>query len=126
FLFGLAWFFLSRAFGEERLPGWRGMPVAYYRDAFVLALGGSGLLAGLGCLPYLVARVWPTTSKELPASLPGGLDFYLPGAHAIAGSVLGGLLSIGVWGLAGASLGCFARRGGWGGGGSLAPRSAQF
>jgi membrane protease YdiL (CAAX protease family) len=26
FLFGMAWFFCVRAFGEERLPGWLGMP----------------------------------------------------------------------------------------------------
>lgn len=109
FLFGLAWFFLSRAFGEGRLPGWRGMPVAYYRDAFVLALGGTGVLAGLGRLPYLVARVWPTTSKALPASVPGGLDSYLPAAQAIAGSVLGGLLSIGLIGLAAGFVASYVR-----------------
>ena len=32
-LFGMAWFFGRRAFGEERLPGWSGMPSVYYRDA---------------------------------------------------------------------------------------------
>ena len=47
FLFGLAWFFLSRVFGQERLPAWRGMPATYYRDAFWVALAGSAVLAGL-------------------------------------------------------------------------------
>ncbi len=34
FLFGLAWFFLAQG-GATRLPGWRGMPASYYRDALV-------------------------------------------------------------------------------------------
>ncbi len=93
FLFGVAWFFLSRAFGAERLPGWRGMPGAYYRDAFCVALGGAGALLGLSRLPHLLARVWPTAQRTLEASLPSGLDGYLPAAQAIAqavGSVWGG------------------------------------
>ncbi len=92
-LFGLGWFFLSRAFGAERLPGWRGMPGAYYRDAFCVALGGTGALLGLSRLPHLLARVWPAAQRTLEASLPSGLDGYLPAAQAIAqavGSVWGG------------------------------------
>ncbi|HET7890949.1 MAG TPA: CPBP family intramembrane glutamic endopeptidase, partial [Candidatus Sulfotelmatobacter sp.] len=33
-LFGLAWSFGSRAFGDEQLPTWFAMPANYYRDAF--------------------------------------------------------------------------------------------
>jgi len=43
-LFGLAWHFAARAFGEEWVPTWLGMPANYYRDAFWIALGGSALL----------------------------------------------------------------------------------
>jgi len=46
-LFGLAWHFAARAFGEEWVPTWLGMAGDYYRDAFWIALGGSALLIGL-------------------------------------------------------------------------------
>jgi len=37
------WHFAARAFGEEWVPTWLGMPANYYRDAFWIALGGSAL-----------------------------------------------------------------------------------
>ncbi len=90
-LFGLAWFFLSRVFGAERLPAWRGMPAAYYRDAFGLALGGTGVLLGLSRLPYLLARIWPTAHRTVEAGLPTGFfDSYFPAAQAIGQAVAGG------------------------------------
>src|SRR5207244_11027385 len=46
-LFAIAWYYASRAFGEERLPGWAGMPSNYYRDALWIGLGGTGGLLGL-------------------------------------------------------------------------------
>jgi len=79
-LFGVAWFFLARVFGEQRLPSWRGMPAAYYRDAFCLALAGTGVLLGLGRLPFFLSRVWPAVRRTLEASLPAGFDSYFP-AH---------------------------------------------
>src|SRR5262249_9806154 len=36
FVFGLAWFFGRKAFGEEHLPSWNDMPGAYYRDALLI------------------------------------------------------------------------------------------
>src|SRR5262249_56577676 len=44
-VFGLAWFYCRKAFGEGRLPGWAGMPGVYYRDALFIGAGG---LAGMG------------------------------------------------------------------------------
>ena len=40
-LFGTAWYYGTRAFGEERIPGWTRMPAAYYRDALFIELGGT-------------------------------------------------------------------------------------
>jgi hypothetical protein len=46
-LFGTAWYYGTRAFGEERIPGWTSMPGAYYRDAFFMGLGGAATCVGL-------------------------------------------------------------------------------
>ncbi len=100
FLFGLAWFFLSRAFGAERLPSWRGMPATYYRDAFWLALAGTGIFLGLERLPLFLGRVWPVAQRAVEANLPGGFDSYLPAAQAIARAISSGLFWVGLIGLA--------------------------
>ncbi len=100
FLFGLAWFFLSRAFGAERLPSWRGMPATYYRDAFWLALAGTGIFLGLERLPLFLGRVWPVAQRAVEANLPEGFDSYLPAAQAIARAISSGLFWVGLIGLA--------------------------
>ena len=38
-LFGVAWYYALRAFGEEQLAGWTGMPASYYRDALWIGAG---------------------------------------------------------------------------------------
>ena len=68
-LLGLAWFFLERAFGPGRIPPWRGMNAAYFRDAFCVALFGSAAVMGLNRLPALFAR-WPLLRHSLGASVP--------------------------------------------------------
>ena len=65
-LYGLAWSFGARDFGEEHLPGWLGMPALYYRDAFWIGVGGSAALIGLRRLLDFVAAWWPTLHRELP------------------------------------------------------------
>jgi membrane protease YdiL (CAAX protease family) len=99
-LFGFGWFFLARTYGEAQMPAWRGMPASYYRDAFVLALGGIGFWAGFERLQSLLERAWPTDNYALSASLIQGLDRALPAASFIAGAVTAGLLAAGVIGLA--------------------------
>jgi membrane protease YdiL (CAAX protease family) len=99
-LLGFGWFFLARAFGEGNLPAWRGMPASYYRDAFVLALGGIGFWAGFGRLRILLERSWPTERYALSASVMEGLDRLLPAATFIAGAVTAGLVVAGAIGLA--------------------------
>jgi len=100
FLFGLAWFFLSRVFGSERMPSWRGMPAAYYRDAFWLTLAGTGVLLGLSRLALLLARVWPAARKTVEVNLPAGFDSYLPAVQSIGGAISSGLFLTGLVALA--------------------------
>ncbi len=87
FLFGLAWFFLSRAFGTERLPQWNGMPAAYYRDALCIALFGAIAFIGLARAPSLLSR-WPLLQHTLPAAVPSALDGNWPGLSAISSAVI--------------------------------------
>jgi membrane protease YdiL (CAAX protease family) len=108
-LFGLAWSFAARAFGQEQLPGWTGMSAEYYRDAFGIGLGGSALLIGLRHVLDFVSAWWPTLHKELPTSFGEGYDAILPGIGAVGGGILRGLLTTGLLLLAGAFLGAEMR-----------------
>ena len=110
FLFGLAWFFLTRAHGAERLPGWRGMPPLYYRDAFLVALGGSLALIGLGRLPELAGRIWPVLRHAFPARVPQELDFSWPAAYVLGNAVTYSFITIGVLALALGFASCYLRR----------------
>ncbi len=114
FLFGLAWFFVSRAFSRERMPSWSGMPAGYYRDAFCLALCGTAAMLGLSRLPYLIGRVWPTAHRALEASLPTSFDTYLPAVQAIgqavAGALSGGLFLAGYIALAAGFIAGYVRQ----------------
>ena len=100
FVLGLAWFFLSRAFGSERLPTWRGMPGDYYRDAFLLGLAGTGAVLGLSRAFYFAARLWPTAKKTVEAGVAGHLDAALPATAALGGAILYGLFLVGLMGIA--------------------------
>jgi uncharacterized protein YjeT (DUF2065 family) len=112
FLFGLAWVFLARAYGAQRLPVWRGLPPGYYRDALVAGLCGSAVLIGMQRLQDLAARVWPVPRFAFPASVPEGLDANWPALHAIAGALTRGLIGIGILALALGFAACYVRRAG--------------
>jgi len=64
-----AWYFGSRAFGEERLQGWAGVSPAYYRDALWIGVGGSAGLFGLQHLLATAWTRWPTVHRSLGAVL---------------------------------------------------------
>jgi membrane protease YdiL (CAAX protease family) len=104
-LFGLAWSFAARAFGEEQLPGWLGMPVAYYRDACWIGLGGSAFLIGLRRALDFASAWWPTLHRGIPSTFGDSFDAVFPGIGAVGSAVLRGLLISGVLLLAGAFLG---------------------
>jgi hypothetical protein len=86
-LFGMAWYFARRAFGEERLPGWTSMPRLYYRDALLIGVGGTAALVGFSRLIAALSALWPTAHRGVEASFGGDFDSTLPAA-AIFGTVL--------------------------------------
>ncbi len=95
-MFGLAWHFVARAFGEEQVPTWLGMPGEYYRDAFCIGLGGSALLIGLQRLLSAVSMWWPTMQRAVPSNFGSSFDALVPAASVIGGMLLRGLLITGV------------------------------
>lgn len=95
-LFGLAWYFGSKAFGQDRLPNWTGMPATYYRDALCIALGGTGALIGLNHLIAAIEKIWPTMHRGAAASFGQNYDAILPAASVIGSTVLHSLYITGV------------------------------
>jgi hypothetical protein len=108
-LFGLAWSFAARAFGEDKLPTWLGMPAEYYRDAFWIGLGGSGLLIGLRRVLDFVSAWWPTLHRGIPADFGDAFDTVFPGIGMIGSAVLRALFATGILVLGGAFLGAELR-----------------
>jgi len=108
-LFGLAWSFAARAFGEEQLPSWLDMPADYYRDAFWIGVGGSGLLIGLRYLLDFASAWWPTLHRGLPAGFGGNYDATFPGIGVIGSTILHALLITAILALGGAFLGAELR-----------------
>ncbi|HTZ46885.1 MAG TPA: type II CAAX endopeptidase family protein [Verrucomicrobiae bacterium] len=104
-LFGLAWSFAERGFGQERIPGWLGMPGLYYRDAFWIGLGGTAALIGLRHVLDYAAGWWPTLHRGIPASFGDAYDAIFPGIGVTGGVILRGLMATGILVLAGAFLG---------------------
>ena len=95
-LFGIAWYYAKRAFGEDRLPSWAGMPGSYYRDALWIGLAGAASLLGLERLLAVASTHWPTVHRSLEASFGLDFDALLPAASILGGTVLRGLLLTGL------------------------------
>ena len=93
-LFGLAWYYASRAFGEERIPGVTGMPKDYYYDALRIGLAGAIGFAGLQQLLDVLFAYWPTTHRAFESSFGGHFDAILPVASLLGGTLLRGLFSV--------------------------------
>jgi membrane protease YdiL (CAAX protease family) len=104
-LYGLAWHFSARAFGEERIPTWLGMPGNYYRDAFWIGLAGSVLWIGLNRFLGVASQWWPTIHRAYPAQFGDSFDAIYPAASVIGGTFLRALFLAGILGLSGAILG---------------------
>jgi hypothetical protein len=90
-LFGVAWYYGVRAFGEERLPSWVGMPAAYYRDALLIGLGGTAGCMGLDAISKWISLHWPTAQEAAGAAFGANLDSALPAAAIIGNALRGGL-----------------------------------
>jgi hypothetical protein len=95
-VFGIAWYFAKRAFGEENIPAWTGMPTAYYRDALFIGLGGALGILGLRTLLETASQHWPTAHRAVAASFGSNFDALLPGAAIVAGAVNQSLLLTGL------------------------------
>jgi hypothetical protein len=95
-LFGMTWYYAIRAFGEDRLPSWAGMPASYYRDAFWIGSGGAAGVLGLERLLVVASAHWPTIHRSLEASFGLDFDAILPAASIVGGTVLRGLLFTGL------------------------------
>jgi hypothetical protein len=108
-LYGLAWHFATRAFGEERIPTWLGMPGDYYRDAFWIGLGGASLWIGLNRLLGVVSQWWPTVHRAYPAHFGDSFDAMFPAATVIGGTLLRALFITGIFALASSVLGADVR-----------------
>jgi hypothetical protein len=108
-LFGLAWHYAARAFGEESIPSWLGMPPDYYRDAFWIGLGGSGALVGVRRFLDAASQWWPTEHRGLAAGVGQIFDAVSPAAMVIGSAILSALLVTGAVMLAGACLGAEVR-----------------
>jgi membrane protease YdiL (CAAX protease family) len=105
FLFGMSWFFGARAFGEEQLPSWVGMPGKYYRDAFWIGLGGSGALIAFRRVVDFISAWWPTPHRGSPSSIGSMFDAIYPGIGVLSGVLLYALFVVGMLLVAGACLG---------------------
>jgi membrane protease YdiL (CAAX protease family) len=103
--FGLGWFFGARAFGEERVPSWLGMPANYYRDAFWIAAGGTALLVGLKRVLEALSAAWPTMQRSLPAHFGNPFDALFPATAAIGGAIVAALFYTAIIALASGFLG---------------------
>jgi membrane protease YdiL (CAAX protease family) len=96
FLFGTAWYYAKRAFGEEDIPGWTGMPAAYYRDALWIGLGGAAGVLGIRTLLQTVSQHWFTAHRAAEASFGLNFDAILPGASVLGSTLNHSLLFTGI------------------------------
>jgi membrane protease YdiL (CAAX protease family) len=94
-LLGTAWYYASRAFGEERIPNWSGMQPSYYRDAIWIGLGGGAALLGLTRLLQAGSAYLPTLHRAAEASFGQDFDAVLPAASVIGRVLLRGLFLTG-------------------------------
>jgi hypothetical protein len=90
-LFGVAWYYGVRAFGEERVPVWSGMPGVYYRDALFIALGGTAGWLGLDALSKWGYLHWPSVHLGAAAGFGAELDATVPALAIMGNAVRGGL-----------------------------------
>ena len=90
--FALGWFLWSKAGKGDSLPGWSGMPAAYYRDALVIGVFATLAWLGVSRMDYLISTAWKTRNVLWDAVQPSGLDANSPALQAIAHSVMRGIV----------------------------------
>src|SRR5712671_482469 len=90
-LLGAAWYYGTRAFGEERIPGWTHMPRAYYRDALFIGLGGTAVLVALETAVIWANQHLPGAQAGAAANFGANLDAVFPAAAILGLAVRSGL-----------------------------------
>jgi len=95
-LFGVAWFYGSRAFGERQPPFGTTLPGVYYRDALCIGLGATAGLVGLERFLSAASTRWPTLHRSFEAAFGQDYDAILPGASIFGWSLLHALLMTGL------------------------------
>src|SRR5258705_11540139 len=103
---GGAWYYGTRAFGEERIPGWTNMPRAYYRDALFVGLGGTGVLVALETAVIWADQHLPGAQAGAAANFGSNLDAVFPAAAILGSAVRSGLTLTAVAGGTAGVLGC--------------------
>jgi membrane protease YdiL (CAAX protease family) len=95
-LFGTAWYYASRAFGEQRIPSWSGMQPSYYRDAIWIGVGGGAALLGLTRLLQFGSAYLPTLHRAVEASFGQDFDAVLPASSILGRTLLRGFFYTGI------------------------------
>jgi membrane protease YdiL (CAAX protease family) len=90
-LFGMAWYYGTRAFGEERIPGWTSLPRAYYRDALFIGLGGTAAWVALDAIVKFANQHLPGAQAGAAANFGTSLDAMFPAAAILGSGVRTGL-----------------------------------
>jgi membrane protease YdiL (CAAX protease family) len=99
-LYGLAWAYAARAFGEDRLPVQGRLPASYYRDALWIGLGGAAALLAIPALLRMALGHWPTLHRSLDVSLGTNFHAVIPAAGVLSGSLNGAIVMTGIVALA--------------------------
>jgi membrane protease YdiL (CAAX protease family) len=86
FLFGLGWFFWTRAGNADKVPGWLNMPRNYYRDAFIFTIAGGAAWMGFQRLIVLLTQKLAGPNSD--AVTFSGFDSLSPAAQSIAAALL--------------------------------------
>jgi membrane protease YdiL (CAAX protease family) len=86
FLFGLGWFFWTRAGNADKIPGWFNRSRNYYRDALVITLAGSAAWIGYQRVASLLTQKLIGASSE--AVIFPAFDSLSPAAQSIATALL--------------------------------------
>jgi len=95
-LAGFGAYFSNRAYGEERLPLGGRLPSLYYRDALIIAVGGSAGYLGIRRVVEVLGQHWPTIHRSVAAAIWPDFGANYPGGAAAGSAVLAGLYRAGV------------------------------
>jgi len=86
FLFGLGWFFWTRAGNADKVPGWLNMPRKYYRDALIFTVAGGAAWMGFQRLIFLLTQ--KLTGPNSDAATFSAFDSLSPATQSIAGALV--------------------------------------